>query len=261
MKQHYLAITFCLVTSCLYAQEVTRIEVSGKLIGTDDAEGVTIFNTSSNKGTVADSQGYFILEVALNDVLEISALQYEAKTVSVNQEVISSKQLRLFLVDKVNALKEVLLLSSSLSGNLLADIDNVVAQKKMEMNFGNLSDLEFPEDEFTKVDNELVKQGQLNNGLNVASVFGLNKLINRPIKKRSLPVEEVKLEKVLAEKYTPEFFNNNFQIPLNQVEAFIRFVVLNGLTKNLLHNDQEFMFLEFLQKQSLEFKKQDDERN
>jgi hypothetical protein len=250
------------MTSGLYAQkDIKRMEVSGKLSGTNDMEGVTIYNTSSNKGTVSDKQGDFIIEVALNDILEISALQYEARTVSVNQEVITSKQLRLYLVDKVNALNEVLLLPSQLSGNLLNDIDHVVELKKLQINFGNLSQVEFPEDEFTKVDNKIVKKGQLNNGLNVASIIGLNKLINRPIKKSSLPQKEIKLEDKLALKYTPNFFNQNFQIPLNSVDAFMSFVVLNGLNEYLLQDENEFQLLEFLLKQSLEFKKQEFEKN
>jgi hypothetical protein len=249
------------VTSNLCAQDIERIQVSGKLIGTNDVEGITIYNTSSNKGTVTNNQGDFLIEVALYDVLEISALQYEAMMVSVNQDVISSKQLQLFLVDKVNALKEVLLLPSQLSGNLLNDMENVVLQKELQINFGNLSQVEFPEDEFTKVDNKIIKKGQLANGLNVASVFGLNKLINKPIKKPSLPEEDLKLEDVLALKYTPVFFNQNFQIPLDCVEVFISFVVLNGLTENLLHEDEEFLLLEFLLNQSLEFKKQEHEKN
>ena len=65
MNQPILTITFFIVTSSFYAQHINRIEVSGKLSATNDMEGVTIFNTSSNKGTVADSQGNFILEVAL----------------------------------------------------------------------------------------------------------------------------------------------------------------------------------------------------
>jgi hypothetical protein len=256
-----LSISLFIVTSSLCSQEIKRIEVSGKLSGTNDVEGITIFNASSNIGTVTNKHGDFNIEVALNDVLEISALQYEAKTVSVNQEVISSKQIQLFLVDKVNALKEVLLLPSQLSGNLLNDIDNVVPQKELQINFGNLGQVEFPEDEFTKVDNKIVKKGQLVDGLNVASILGLNKLINRPIKKRTLPKVEIKLEDKLALNYTPTFFNQNFQIPLNRVDAFMSFVVLNGLTETLLQENEEFMLLDFLQKQSIEFKKQEDEKN
>ncbi|EMQ94504.1 hypothetical protein D778_00787 [Xanthomarina gelatinilytica] len=261
MNQPILTITFFIVTSSFYAQQINRIEVSGKLSATNDVEGVTIFNTSSSKGTVADSQGNFILEVALNDVLEISALQYEAKKVVVNTDVIASRYLRLFLVDKVNALKEVLLLPSQLSGNLLNDIDNVVALKELHINFGNINEMEFPEDEFTKVDNKILKQGQLVNGLNIASVVGLNKLINRPVKKRFLPKEEIKLEEQLAIQYTPEFFYTNYQIPLELVDVFISFVVVNGLTENLLQEGEEFQLLEFILKQSLEFKKQKDEKN
>lgn len=259
MNHPFLSISLFLFASSLYAQDLKRTEVSGKLIAVNEVEGVTIFNSTSRKGTVANSQGFFILEVALNDILEISALQYESNTVIVNQDVMDSRLIRLFLVDKVNALNEVLLLSSQLSGNLLLDMKNVKEAKKMEINFGNLSELEFPEDEFTKVDNKIIKKDQLTDGLNVASILGINKLINRPKKKRSLPQEEVSLEKKISVKYPPSFFIQNYKIPSHQADAFIHYVVSNGFTENLLEENEYFMLLEFLQIQSLEFLKQEHE--
>ncbi|MCX7550784.1 carboxypeptidase-like regulatory domain-containing protein [Xanthomarina sp. F2636L] len=260
MKYPVFSISLFLITTTLNAQIVERIEVFGKLSVSNDMEGVTVFNTSSNKGTVTDSQGEFTIKVALNDVLEISALQYEAKTVIVNQDVLSSKQMRLFLVDKVNTLNEVVLLPSKLSGNLLVDIVNAKVERQMDINFGDLSQIEFPEDEFTKVDNKILKQNQLKNGLNIASVLGLNKLINRPIKKHTIPEEEVKLEEVLATKYPSTFYQINYKIPVHQVEIFLRFLVSNGLTNNLLQEDKELILLEFIQKQSLKFLTQEHEK-
>ena len=261
MNRSILSLSLFFFAGSLYAQDFIRIQVSGKLFAANDLEGVTIFNTSSKEGTIADFQGNFTLEVALNDVLEISALQYEANTIRVNQEVITTKQIRLFLVDKVNALNEVLLLPSQLSGNLLVDMQNAKGAKKMEMNFGNLKEIEFSEDAFTKVDNKIVKKDQLADGLNVANIFGLNKLINRPLKKRSLPKEDISLDKILATRYKSEFYEQNYKIPSPRVEAFIRFVVLNGLTENLLQEKEEFFLLDFFQKKSVEFLKQEYEKN
>ncbi|MEO8933100.1 MAG: carboxypeptidase-like regulatory domain-containing protein [Xanthomarina sp.] len=259
MNHHILSISLFFIVSNLYAQDIARVKVSGQLVAVNDVEGVTIFNNSSKNGTVADFQGNFSLEVALNDVLEISALQYETNTVIVNQDVLNSNQIRLFLVDKVNTLSEVLLLPSQLSGNLLLDIENAKVAKNMAMNFGDLSQMEFPVDEFTKVDNEILIKNQLTNGLNFAAILGLNKLVNRPLKKRSWPKEKVSLEDVLTERYTSSFYIQNYKIPCQRVNAFIRYVVSNGLTEVLLKEDQEFMLLECLQKKSLEFLKQEHE--
>ena len=98
MKNYFLT-TFLLFFSLLVtAQDVNRVEVNGKIIAKNDVEGVTVFNTSSNKGTVADENGDFKLDVALNDIIEVSSLQYVSVEVSVTQDVIDSKVLRLFLV-------------------------------------------------------------------------------------------------------------------------------------------------------------------
>ena len=123
----------------LNAQEVKRIAISGKCDAVNDVEGATIYNSSSKRGTLANSQGSFTLEVAIKDVLEISAVQYEINISIVYQDDIDSKQTRLFLADKVNALNKVLLLPSQFSGNLLVNKKNAKEKKVLQMNFGDLS--------------------------------------------------------------------------------------------------------------------------
>ena len=60
------------------AQDIQRVEISGKIIvDSPDVEGVTVFNATSNKGTITDAEGKFSILVALNDRLQISALQFE----------------------------------------------------------------------------------------------------------------------------------------------------------------------------------------
>jgi Zn/Cd-binding protein ZinT len=73
-------LTLLLVFSTFYgiAQDVDRITINGKIIvSTEDKEGVAVYNTSSNKGTITDEAGYFTFSVALNDVIEFSALQFK----------------------------------------------------------------------------------------------------------------------------------------------------------------------------------------
>ena len=68
---YYILIILCFAVSSAFSQEINRIEVFGKIVvDSVDVEGVTVYNTSSNKGTVTDLEGKFSIEVALNDIVE-----------------------------------------------------------------------------------------------------------------------------------------------------------------------------------------------
>ena len=260
MKQILLTIFISILVINIHAQNTSRTEVTGKIIASDDVEGVTVFNTSSNKGTIADANGDFKIEVAYNDILEISALQYRAIRVTITKDVITSKKLRLFLVEELNQLNEIILLPTTLTGELKVDIDNSDERRVVIMDFGNAGEMEFGVDQFTKVDNQLMRQGEFYNGVNFATILGLNKLLNSPIKKQSLKQLRANEKQDLADKYEPTYFNSNFNIPLDRVEAFISFVNTNGFDESLLQTRNEVKLIEFLNKQSVLFLKQENEK-
>src|SRR5690606_22967802 len=84
------------------------------------------------KGTITNEKGGFLLEVAENDVIEISALQFETQTVTVSKEVVESKSLKIYLQEHVNKLAEVTV-GNKLTGDLLKDINNI--EGKPPINF------------------------------------------------------------------------------------------------------------------------------
>ncbi|WP_417199094.1 hypothetical protein [Bizionia sp.] len=261
MKHQLLGFLFLFTIGTIFSQNTTRVEVEGKIIANSDVEGVTIFNISSNKGTIADIDGDFIMEVAIKDVLEVSALQYEARTVVITQDVIDSKKLRLFLVEAINTLSEVILLPSKLTGDLLVDIKNAETQKAILMSFGDLSNLEFGEDEFTKPQNIAADPGVFYNGLNFANIFGINKLLNAPLKKESVQLLRDKRPLDLADIYSPQYINETYNIPLKQVEPFFAFCLENGFEVSMLGEKNELNRMEFLQEQSELFLKQTNGQN
>lgn len=252
MKKYVLCSLLLMICYFVSAQTVNRIEVKGKIIAENDVEGVTIFNTSSNKGTVADENGDFKLEVALNDVVEVSALQYVSVEVSITQDVIDSKILRLFLVEELNKLSEVILLPSLLTGEIHVDIDNAEDQRYIEMHFGDLSDMEFGEDEFSEVRNIITSEGLYYNGVDFARIFGLNRLFKKSNKKRNLPPNTTD---ELAAKYSQAFIEGNFNIPHDKVDDFIAYVNAKNFDQKLLEEGNEMELIQYLNDQSRLFLK------
>ena len=119
MKRTLLLIAFLFSTALIFSQESSRIEVKGKVVvNSNDKEGITVYNASSNKGTITNDKGEFVIMVALNDKIEFAALQFNDFNIAIDEEVITSKQLTVILVEHINKLDEVLIIPYDLSGNL-----------------------------------------------------------------------------------------------------------------------------------------------
>lgn len=253
MKQKLLLITCFITSNFLVGQTNNRIEVHGFMYAnSNDVEGIAIYNKSSNRGTVTNENGEFFLEVTENDVIEISALQFETQIVTITKEVIESKSLKIYLVEQVNQLNAVLL-RHGLSGNLVVDINNVEIPPKIEMNFGSIDAVEFDEmslseDRVSRGLNSVMNNHELQNGVDFVRLGSM--LFKQ--KKRASSDEKPKFEKptLLLDVYSRKFIHETFNIPMEHIDEFAAFVENNGLSQELLKDKGEFERIDFLVKQS-----------
>jgi len=250
------------VSALAASQNINRIEISGKIIveGSDLA-GITVFNASSNTGTVTDSTGSFLLKVALNDQIEVSALQYQNISFKINEDIIESKKMKLFLIEEINRLDEVVVITKGLTGNLDADIKQTQPFKpKLDaLYFGikHSDEYDFERDNKTAVENIAMNTEGVTvvNGLNVVNVVGqllLPLFRAKAPKERETMVPEVKLEDVKY-YFGSEFLIDNFGIPEHRVEGFIDYVQDGDFDFSLLNYGKEMEFLELLNQKSKEF--------
>ncbi|MCB0464912.1 MAG: hypothetical protein KDC78_04440, partial [Aequorivita sp.] len=75
MTKKLLLLLFIVVSPALFAQDIDRTKVSGKIHVPqgEDAEGISVYNISSQKGTITNADGSFEIEIAENDRLQITA--------------------------------------------------------------------------------------------------------------------------------------------------------------------------------------------
>lgn len=239
------------------AQEVERIEVEGKIIvDSPDVEGVTVFNTSSNRGTITNEEGRFNILVALNDELQFSALQFKNFKVVITQEIINSKELIVVLVEEVNKLPEIIILPYGLTGNL--DIDALRAKTinpnldALYFGLGNLDKFEFTDDYLSGIQNIAMDDNRLYNGVDFVKIIGFlaKPLFNKKGKDNKTLLSS---ERNIVEKYPPEYLIEKLNIPKNQMMEFIYFVEDSGMDKSLLEDGKELQFLDYVIKKSKEF--------
>ncbi|WP_445734172.1 hypothetical protein [Mariniflexile sp.] len=255
MKQLLICNLLLFSISSALGQTVERILLNGVISaeGTD-IEGVVIYNTSSNSGTVTNQKGAFTIAVTVNDVVEVSALQFEMVSIIITKEIIASKLLKIYLSEQINQL-DTILLSSGLSGLLALDVEKAKERPKITMELGNLDNLEFFNER--AFDNQVVKdalstlvnKGGLYNGINFIGIGSM--LFKSKSRKPSnnIPLSQEK-QKTLTEIFSNKYITETFNIPEENVEAFRAFVEANGLNPDYLKKENELLLIEFLVKQS-----------
>ena len=266
-------ILFTFFAISVYGQEVERIIVSGKIIvSSDDKEGVTVYNTSSNKGTITDENGEFQIKVTLNDIVEFGALQFKDFSVTITEDIIKSKRLTVILVEEVNKLDEVVILPFGLTGNLGADLENVrtynVTLDDIYFGLDHIDDFDFSPDYKTRADNLAFNEynPRVEHMLNVVNLAGfiVSQIADidkdESKSKKSKVVERTPFKEVL-DKYSYNYIHVNFDIPLDQVEAFIDYVEEKGVDNKLLAEDKEVEFLERITQLSKSFLKEKSEKD
>lgn len=255
-----------------FCQDVERITVNGTIVvSTQDKEGVTVYNTSSNKGTTTDENGDFEIKVAVNDIVEFGALQFKDFSVTITKNVIDSKRLTVILVEEVNKLDEVVLLPFDLTGNLSADLENVrtynVSLDDVYFGLDHISDFEFSPDYKTKADNLAFNENnpRMDNMLNIVNLAGflLSQVVNMDGKSKTKKEKEISKTpfKEALDQYSVNYIRSNFDIPLNQVDAFIDYVEKEGVDEILLEKDKELQFLERITQLSKSFLKLQSEKD
>ena len=270
MNKLLLLISFLVCSPILLAQEIERVSVSGKIVvKNNDLEGVTVYNTSSEKGTITDFEGNFKIEVGLNDRIEISALQFKKFVVVIDEGIVEQKRMTIFMVEEVNKLPEVVVTPYDLSGNILVDINRV---KTLNLPFGEdqfdleLNPVNLTPDNKTKVYNEFVRGAGGKADMLGGDVLGLVGLLLKPLfkkNKKKTDIEKYNERNNVAKQntdaldlrlmYTNEYMKGVFGIPENKVNEFIVYVEDNGLDYNLLKKGREMEFIDFLVQQSKTF--------
>lgn len=257
-----LSILFLCNSFIAISQDIQREEIIGKIIVEgSDIEGITVYNTSTKKGSVTDANGQFVIAVALNDLLEFRALEYQGIDVSVNKAVLKSNRMSVYLIEKMNVLDEVVVPEKKLTGSLVTDVKSVKTfNPKLDAFYFSISYDEISglsDDSDSQMDHlDRNEQGKtMVNGLNVVNVVDqlLIPLFRSEVpNKKEAGVPEVPSETI---KYYlgSDYLTENFSIPEHRVEEFIRYVEDDTFDFELLNYGHELELLELLSRKSTVF--------
>ena len=175
-----LLIFFLIFQVIAFAQE--RIPIKGRLIYRNiNVVAANVVNITAQINTITDGEGAFEILVKTGDEVVFSSVQYMIRTVEITPEIIQKNRLIITVNEKINALEEVVITPDD-------------AEKFLNLKEEEFKGFDYERDKSTRLENTIVRQGQLNNGLNLINVAKLiAKIVSNKTEeeKRNLKPSEV----------------------------------------------------------------------
>ena len=265
--KNLLLLIFLLIITTVEAQTFGEIELQGNIEvpAGADAQGISIYNKNSGKGSVSTKNGDFSIGVNLNDSLYFSALQFRDLLVVVDEEMVNSQTLYVEITEDINELPEVVIKPHDLTGNLVADLNNIPVRQldlptwsAAEINQMNFS---FAPDAQSGISNPAMGGGQMEYGFQPLRIIGglVDLLTPASAPKMEDPYKlkagYTMLEKELRSRYDNDFFSDVLQIEKEEIVAYIDFLAKQGVAQVLLKAENELQLLDMMILQSAAFRK------
>lgn len=268
MKNLILLVSIFMLSISVNAQITQRVKTNGRIIvSANDVEGVTVYNTSSNKGTITNDKGEFELEVRLNDIIEISALQFEKFTVKIDEKILNNRYFTVYLMERINKLDEVIITPyDMLSGNIIVDVKSIETfnpdLNSIYFGVNDIYSYDFTDDYKSEVVNIAMVPKQFQYSPDLVKILGG---FLKPVFKDKRNDEKKKLKQItgleLSDLYGKEFLSHTFNVPEDELEEFISFVEASNFNYNLLSKGNELELIEHLYGKSKQFLKDNNVRN
>jgi hypothetical protein len=255
MKKILLLLFICTLSSV--AQDA-RVTIKGQVLvpDGDDNEGITVYNTSSNQGTITNDEGAFTLKVGENDRVIFSALQYNDVIVVIDTGIVQSKKMRLELIENLTVLDDVIVTPYDLSGNIRVDVGNTKTTRINPFPEVSLNEIEnkyeILPDAQTSVGNDALGGFNFQNGINFVNIFkAVFKKRDRYVVDKNAIQPNVDSE--IRNMYDNAFFKKNLHLEMDEIAPFIFYAEERGLDATLLQKGKELDLIEFLLEQRKSF--------
>ena len=142
-----------------FAQD--RVSIKGRLIYRNiNVVAANVVNITAQINTITNGEGAFEIPVKNGDEVVFSSVQYMIRTVKITPEIIQKNRLIITINEKINALEEVVVTPDD-------------AEKFLDLKEEEFKGFDYDRDKSTRLENSIVRQGQLKNGINLINVAKL----------------------------------------------------------------------------------------
>lgn len=243
-----------LLFTCLGFSQRVMINGEIKVPAGEDPQGISVINITALRATISNEAGLFQITVAEGDTLKFASLQFQDFSVIVDEGVINTRQLNVFVSEAVTVLPEVVVTPYDLSGNVQVDVQ-IIPTKDIDLPAKSAAEVnpyewEFRPDSLTSPANAAMRTSMIYDGANFANIF---RHIVSPRGVITNVDREERLEEKLLELRDDDFYKDQLNIRDDHLKEFVYFAADTGLTKEMLKPENEMQLIEFLVARSVEF--------
>jgi hypothetical protein len=233
-----LLIFFLVFQVVAFAQD--RISIKGRLIYRNiNVVAANVVNITAQINTITNGEGAFEIPVKNGDEVVFSSVQYMIRTVKITPEIIQKNRLIITINEKMNALEEVIVTPDD-------------AEKFLDLKEEEFKGFEYDRDKSTRLENSIVRQGQLKNGINLINVAKLiSKLVSNKTEEEK---RNLKPSEVLSYVFDKSFFISDLELKDDQIVGFLEYIDNNLPSQKLLNQSQQFQLIDYLILQSKKYR-------
>ena len=187
-------------------------------------EGVHVLNITSNFNTITDSEGNFKINANLNDEIIFSAIQFKRKKIIINDDLINSISIKVFLEEFVNELDEVIVNSSGLSGNLSSDLLNSGVIDQLNFDDVGIPGFKGIRMESIPTNTQLISEillAPLSGGINIDRMYKWFSGYYKNLKKVREYINDSDLIDQIIKFYGQSFFIQEFDLKIDNIHNFV----------------------------------------
>ena len=221
-----------------FAQD--RVSIKGRLIYRNiNVVAANVVNITAQINTITNGEGAFEIPVKNGDEVVFSSVQYMIRTVKITPEIIQKNRLIITINEKINALEEVVVTPDD-------------AEKFLDLKEEEFKGFDYDRDKSTRLENSIVRQGQLKNGINLINVAKLiAKLVSNKTEEEK---RNLKPSEVLSYVFDKSFFSSDLELRDDQIVGLLEHIDNNLPSQKLLNQSQQFQLIDYLILQSKKYR-------
>lgn len=212
-RNNYILLFFLLLTGTLLSQsqeKLLRIQVmaDGNYVG-----GINVVNLVNEKSAITDEKGEFFILAKEDDLLVLSAINFEYKRKIISSEDMVAPLLTINMVPKINQL------------------DEVVITEYPHINAVDLGILSEPAKVYTPAERKLKTATDLNLMVGFGFAMSLDPVINAISGRTKSLKDQLKVErreyllKEVQNSYEEDYFVNRLKIPKENAKGFQYYII------------------------------------
>ncbi|MFV8352122.1 carboxypeptidase-like regulatory domain-containing protein [Flavobacterium sp. XS2P14] len=141
--KYFVVFLFLLLSITVHAQiQEASHKVDGLILSNTTKQplsSVNIINVNKVRGATTNSNGYFEIDVQVNDTLHITSLGFQSLRVRVTNDWIKNKSTKIQLTEKAIALEEVVIRPFNLTGYLEVDTKIIPVKENYRYSISGLT--------------------------------------------------------------------------------------------------------------------------